>query len=68
MLFGTPADDAVSVSADNGAVVAQGLHPSVRLSGTDPVLDRLTVYGMRGDDSVTASPEVASLVQLALFP
>jgi Ca2+-binding RTX toxin-like protein len=68
VLFGTPSGDQVTVAADNGAVVAQGLHPTVRVSGTDPSLDRLTVYGMRGDDSVTASPDAASLIQLALFP
>jgi Ca2+-binding RTX toxin-like protein len=68
VLFGTPADDIVTVSADSGAVVAQGLPATVRLSAADPTLDRLTVYAMRGNDSVTASPDAASLIQLVLFP
>jgi hypothetical protein len=55
------------VAADNGAVTATGLHPTVRVSGADTTLDQLTVYGMRGDDSVSASPDAASLIQLALF-
>jgi hypothetical protein len=68
VLFGTPANDTVAVSADSGTVVAGGLPAAVRISGADPALDDLTVYGMRGDDSVTASPEAASLIVLALFP
>jgi len=67
VLFGTPADDIVTVSADSGAVVTQGLPATVRLSAADPTLDRLTVYALRGNDSVTASPDAASLIQLALF-
>lgn len=68
VLFGTPGDDTVTVTGDNGAVVAGGLPAAVRISGTDPALDRLTVYALRGNDSVTASPEAASLIQLSLFP
>ncbi|HYU83782.1 MAG TPA: hypothetical protein VEK80_03165 [Kribbellaceae bacterium] len=67
VLFGTPADDTVTVFADSGAVVTQGLPATVRVSAADPTLDRLTVYALRGNDSVTASPDAASLIQLALF-
>jgi hypothetical protein len=68
VLFGTPADDTVTVTGDSGAVVARGLPATVRISGADPTLDLLTVYALRGNDSVTASPEAGSLIQLALFP
>ena len=67
VLFGTPADDHVSVAADSGAVVASGLPATVRISGADPALDELTVYALRGNDTVTASSQAASLIQLALF-
>jgi len=67
VLFGTPSDDTVTVAADSGSVVAQGLPATVRISGADPTLDRLTVYALRGNDSVTASPDAESLIQLALF-
>jgi hypothetical protein len=67
VLFGTPADDTVTVAGENGTVLAQGLPATVRISGTDPALDELTVYAMRGNDSVTASPDAALLVKLSLF-
>ncbi|MFC5178479.1 hypothetical protein [Nocardioides taihuensis] len=67
VLFGTTSDDVVSVSAEGGAVVADGLPATVRVSAADPTLDRLTVYALRGDDTVTASAEAAALVQLSLF-
>jgi Ca2+-binding RTX toxin-like protein len=67
ILFGTPANETVTVAGDSGTVVEDGLPARVRISGTDPGLDKLTIYGMRGNDSVTASPDAASLIQLALF-
>jgi Ca2+-binding RTX toxin-like protein len=67
VLFGTTSDDTVTVGADSGSVVAQGLPATVRISGADSTLDQLTVYALRGNDSVTASPDAAALIQLALF-
>ena len=67
VLFGTPNDDTVTVSAESGAVVARGLPATVRISGTDPTLDWLRVYALRGNDAVTGSPDAGTLIQMELF-
>ena len=67
VLFGTPNDDTVTMSAESGAVVARGLAATVRISGTDPTLDWLRVYALRGNDVVTRSPDAGTLIQMELF-
>ena len=67
VLFGTPNDDTVTVSAESGAVVTSGLAATVRISGTDPTLDWLRVYALRGNDVVTGSPDSGTLIRMELF-
>jgi hypothetical protein len=67
VMFGTPGDDTVTVTAESGAVVTRGLAATVRISGTDPTLDWLRVYALRGNDVVTRTPEAGSLIQMELF-
>ena len=61
-------DDAIDVVASGGAVEVQGLATVVRTIGADPTLDTLSVFGMPGDDSITATPEAAALMLISTFP
>jgi RTX calcium-binding nonapeptide repeat (4 copies) len=61
---GTPADDQISVVDDGPAVLVQGLSADVRVTGSDPTLDRLTVMGLEGNDVITASPASGALILL----
>jgi len=65
---GTASDDAISVVDEGSAVVVGGLASTVRLTHADPTLDRLTVNGLDGNDSVTATPVAAALILLNLLP
>jgi hypothetical protein len=68
IVHGTASDDAIHVADDGAAVVVEGLAATVRLSHADPAIDRLTVNGLDGTDSVTATPAAAALIQLNLLP
>ena len=65
---GTASDDAIDVMDDGSAVVIGGLAATVRLAYADPALDRLTVNGLDGNDTVTATPAAASLILLDFLP
>jgi Ca2+-binding RTX toxin-like protein len=64
----TEGDDAVDVAATGSTVQVAGLAAVVRITGTDPTLDRLTVNGLGGTDSITSAPEAAALMLLELLP
>jgi Ca2+-binding RTX toxin-like protein len=65
---GTAGDDVVTVVEDGTGVAVQGLHAIVRVTGAAPAMDRLTVEGLEGDDTVTATPGAAARILLALLP
>ena len=65
---GTASDDAIDVMDDGSAVVIGGLAATVRLAHADPTLDRLTVNGLDGNDTVTSTPAAASLILLDFLP
>jgi hypothetical protein len=65
---GTGGDDAISVVDEGQAVRVDGLSATVRVTKTDPTLDRLTVRGLAGDDSITATPGAHALMLLDLLP
>jgi len=68
IVSGTAGDDVATVDADGSAVVTTGLWATVRVVGAEPSLDRLTVDGREGSDTVTGTPAAAALVQLELLP
>jgi Ca2+-binding RTX toxin-like protein len=65
---GTVADDAIGVVDEGSAVVVAGLAAIVRLTHADATLDTLTVNGLDGTDSITATPGAAALILLDLVP
>jgi Ca2+-binding RTX toxin-like protein len=65
---GTAGDDTVAVNADGSAVVVQGLHATVRITGASPTADSLTVKGLEGNDEITATPEANSKIIVNLVP
>jgi hypothetical protein len=50
------------------AVVVQGLTATVRIARAEPTLDRLTVNGLEGNDTITATPAAHALILLDLAP
>jgi hypothetical protein len=65
---GTVGDDTVDIVAEGTDVVVEGLAAAVRISHTDPLLDILTVNGLEGTDTITATPEAGALLLLTLLP
>ena len=65
---GTAGDDIVTVVDSGPDVVVQGLLATVRISNAAPASDRLTVNGLAGNDSVTATPAAGTLIVLDLVP
>ncbi|MGH9281286.1 MAG: beta strand repeat-containing protein, partial [Acidimicrobiales bacterium] len=65
---GTGGDDTVSVVADGADAVVNGLAARVRVVHAAPGTDRLTVNGLDGNDTITATPEAGALIQLTLAP
>lgn len=65
---GTAGDDTITVVDSGPDVVVQGLAATVRISRAAPATDRLTVNGLAGNDSVTATPAAGTLIGLDLAP
>lgn len=63
---GTAAPDTVRVRADGDVVDVAGLTPRVRIFRSEAALDRLTVNGLGGIDTLTAGQGLAALIQLTL--
>ena len=61
LLFeGAPLDDNLLVSVTTGIVKVAGLSYNLRIDGTDSTLDRLTVNGNDGNDTIKAGAGVGS--------
>ena len=52
---GTSHNDLIRVAGSLGAATVTGLAAQVRITGADATLDRLTVNGLGGDDSISAA-------------
>jgi Ca2+-binding RTX toxin-like protein len=65
---GTAGDDSIEVLADGGDVVVAGLATTVRVAHADSTLDRLTVNGLDGNDTITSAPAVSGLILLTVVP
>jgi Ca2+-binding RTX toxin-like protein len=65
---GTAGDDQLGVFDEGSAVVVEGLTAGIRITGAGPTLDRLTVNGLAGNDTITATPGTAALILLDLLP
>src|SRR5206468_4220122 len=51
---GTNGADNIKVAGDATGVTVTGLAAAVRITGNEPALDRLTVNGLGGDDTIDA--------------
>jgi Ca2+-binding RTX toxin-like protein len=63
---GTSGVDQVTVSRSGAVVVAAGLTAAVRITSAEVAHDRLTINALAGDDTVSAAPLPAGVVQLSL--
>ena len=58
--------DAIQISTRGSSVVVNGLAAKTTVSGMDPSLDRLTVNGLGGDDTLDASHLHAGQINLTI--
>ena len=58
--------DAIQISTRGSSVVVNGLAARTTVSGMDPSLDRLTVNGLGGDDTIDASHLHAGQINLTI--
>ncbi|GMU83392.1 MAG: hypothetical protein AMXMBFR47_32620 [Planctomycetota bacterium] len=63
---GTDAADTIGINANAGAVEVSGLAAFVRITRSESTLDRLTVNGLGGTDTITPGPGVSSLIILTV--
>jgi len=63
---GRPLDDNLLVSVSSGIVKVAGLPYDVRLDGSDAALDRLTVRGNEGNDTIKANAGVEAAILITL--
>ncbi|MGH9175365.1 MAG: calcium-binding protein, partial [Vicinamibacterales bacterium] len=59
---GRPADDNLVVSAEGSVVKVAGLSYDLRIGGIEPLVDRLTVRGNAGHDTIAADTGFAAIL------
>lgn len=64
IVFGTQGDDVMLVTGDSSGTSVLGLAAQVNLAGAEAASDRLTLFGLGGDDVIEASGLVAAAIQL----
>jgi Ca2+-binding RTX toxin-like protein len=65
---GSAGDDTIDVSDEGSAVVVRGLAAAIRISNADATLDVLSVNGLDGVDSITATAGAQALISVQLVP
>jgi Ca2+-binding RTX toxin-like protein len=63
---GTNAPDTINIAANAGAVEVSGLSAFVRITTPEVTLDRLTVNGLGGVDTITSGPGVPALIIVSI--
>jgi hypothetical protein len=63
---GTPGNETIHASADNGAIVVNGLAETTRIAHADPTLDTLAIDGNGGSDIELVDGAVNALIGFTL--
>ena len=63
---GTKGNDSIAADAIGGAAEVTGLAASVRISHSDPAIDRLVIDGVAGTDDVSVDPALAALILVSV--
>jgi Ca2+-binding RTX toxin-like protein len=65
-VFGSDGDDRLFVAGGGGASVVTGGAAAVRVSGAEPSVDQLVLYGLAGRDELNATALPANVINLTL--
>ena len=66
-VVGTDGNDSIAANANGIAVEVRGLAAFVRITHTDPTLDKLVIDTAAGVDDVTVDPALAALILVAVL-
>jgi len=66
VVTGTAGDDNISMGTVDNGIEIGGLHTRLRIDGAEPQVDRLTVIGMAGNDTIVGAKLSPNAVQLVL--